>query len=98
MNWHKLINAAFVVLFAVIGVWGGFFFLELHRDLTLARAQEATNQAKLAAAQERLAKQQAYLEQLQADPGLVERVIRQKLRYARGEEFVFRFDDSESHP
>lgn len=98
MNWHKLINAAFVVLFAVIGVWGGFFFLELHRDLTLARAQEAANQAKLTAAQERLAKQQAYLEQLKSDPGLVERVIRQKLRYARGEEFVFRFEEPDSHP
>ena len=32
-------------------------------------------------------------EQYQRDPELVERVIRRKLGYVRGQEFVFRFDE-----
>ncbi|MDB6114884.1 MAG: hypothetical protein JWQ62_1829, partial [Lacunisphaera sp.] len=31
--------------------------------------------------------------QLRNDPALVERLIRQKLRYARAQEFVFRFEE-----
>lgn len=98
MNWHKVINGTFIALFLVVGIWAGLFFLQLHRDLTNARAQEAVVQARLDVAQTRLAKQQQYLEQLRHDPALVERVIRQKLGYVRSEEFVFRFDDSVRNP
>jgi len=98
LNWHKVITGIFIALFLGVGGWSGLFFLQLHRDLTATRAREAENQARLVAAQERLDRQQRYLEQLRHDPVLVERVIRQKLGYVKSEEFVFRFDDPARNP
>ena len=40
-----------------------------------------------------LAQQEKYLDRLRHDPALVEMLIRQKLGYAKGEEFVFRFEE-----
>jgi cell division protein FtsB len=95
VNWHKLILGIFVALFLGVTVWAGTFFLELHRDLTAVRAQEAANRLKLAELRAKLAAQEKYLDQLRHDPGMVERVIRQKLGYVRSEEFVFRFDETQ---
>ncbi|NBR59116.1 MAG: septum formation initiator family protein, partial [Opitutaceae bacterium] len=47
----------------------------------------------LAEANARLQEQEKYLDQLRHDPALVERMIRQKLGYARDHEFIFRFED-----
>lgn len=93
MNWNKAINGCYAVLFLVVTVWAGLFFLQMHRELTALRAQESENRRRLAAAEAKLAEQREYLERLQHDPELVERVIRRKLGYARPEEFVFRFEE-----
>ena len=69
------------------------FFVQMHRDITALRAQEAANQRRLAEAETKLAAQEKYLDQLRNDPALVERLIRQKLGYAKGDEFVFRFEE-----
>lgn len=94
MNFSKLIQVIFVVLFAAIGLWGIAFFFQMHRELQGLRAQEALNQRRLADAEARLADQEKYLDRLRHDPALVERIIRQRLGYARAEEFVFRFEDA----
>jgi cell division protein FtsB len=94
VNWPKIISGAFLAIFAAMVVWAGIFFLQMHRDLTALRAQEALGQRRLADAQARLAAQQRYLDRLQHDPALVESIIRQKLGYVRAEEFVFRFEDN----
>ena len=94
MNWPKIISGVFLAIFAAMVVWSGVFFLQMHRDLTALRAQEALGQRRLADAQTRLAAQQRYLDRLQHDPALVESIIRQKLGYVRTEEFVFRFEDT----
>lgn len=93
MNWHKLISGIFFALFGAVAVWSGIFFLQMHRDLTALRAQEAANQRKLAEARARLEAQEKYLDQLRHDPALVESVIRKKLGYVRAQEFVFRFEE-----
>lgn len=94
MNWHKVISGVFLALFGAVAVWSGIFFLQMHRDLTVLRAQEAANQRKLAAARAQLEAQEKYLDQLRHDPALVESVIRKKLGYVRAQEFVFRFEDN----
>jgi cell division protein DivIC len=94
MNWPKVISGLFALLFVGLAAWAGVFFLEMNRELTAARAQEAANRRKLADAQARLAAQQKYLDQLRHDPALVESIIRKKLGYVRASEFVFRFEDS----
>lgn len=93
MNWNKVIHGIYTALFLAVAVWSGLFFLQVHRELTALRAQEAENRRRLAAAEARLKEQQEYLARLQQDPALVERVIRRKLGYARPEEFVFRFEE-----
>ncbi|MFI5337055.1 MAG: septum formation initiator family protein [Opitutales bacterium] len=94
MNWHKVISGMFGALFLAVTVWAGLFFLQMHRDLEVLRAQEAANQLRLAETQARLEAQQKYLDELRHDPDVVETVIRRKLGYIRGSEFVFRFEDT----
>lgn len=93
MNFSKLILGIYVALFVGVSVWAGGFFVQMHRDYTALKAQETANQRRLADAQSRLESQLRYLDQLRHDPVLVERIIREKLGYAKEQEFVFRFDE-----
>jgi cell division protein FtsB len=94
VHWPKIISGVSLAVFAGMAIFAGVFFLQMHRDLTVLRAQEAAGQRRLAEAEAQLAAQQKYLDRLQHDPALVERIIRQKLGYVRSEEFVFRFEDT----
>ena len=93
VNYPKLILGFYGALFAGVALWSVAFFVQMERDLTTLRRQEAANQRRLDEAGARLQAQEKYLSQLQHDPALVERLIRQKLGYARNQEFVFRFED-----
>lgn len=94
VNWPKLTSGIFLALFLGITLWAGVFFLQMHQELTVQRAQENANRLRLESAQARLEEQRKYLDRLQHDPALVETVIRKKLGYAREDEFVFRFEDN----
>ncbi len=91
MNSSKLILALFAAAFVAVTLFAVSFFVQMHRDITALRVQEATNQRRLAEAEAKLAAQEKYLDQLRHDPALVERLIRQKLGYTKDTEFVFRF-------
>jgi cell division protein FtsB len=93
VNFGKLLLGFYAALFAGLALWAVAFFVQMERDLTTQQLQESVNQRRLADAEAKLETQQKYLEQLRHDPALVERLIRQRLGYARGEEFVFRFED-----
>jgi cell division protein FtsB len=98
INWPKFTNGIFAALFAGISFWAAMFFLEMHQELTQHRAQEELHRSQLVALQAKLDEQRKYLDRLQHDPALVETVIRQKLGYVRGDEFVFRFEDQRPQP
>jgi len=89
---RKLILGLYALLFVGVTLWAVGFFVEMERELTTLRHQERASQQRLAEAQARLQAQEKYLDQLRHDPALVERLIRQKLGYVRGQEFVFRFE------
>ncbi len=93
MNFSKAIQVVFAVVFAAIAVWATAFFVQMHRELKTLHAQEEANQRRLAEAEARLQQQTKYLDRLKHDPALVEVLIRQKLGYAKGDEFVFRFEE-----
>ena len=93
MNYSKLVQGLFGALFTAITLWAVSFFVQMHRDLKALQAQQAANLRQLATAEARLQAQEKYLDRLRHDPVLVEQLIRQKLGYARGEEFVFRFEE-----
>ncbi len=93
MNLRNLIIGFYTVLFVGVTLWAVVFFLQIQRELSGMRAQEAANQRRLTEAEAKLKAQQEYLDKLRNDPALVERIIRQKLGYARAQEFIFRFED-----
>lgn len=93
VNFSKIIQVLFVVVFVGITLWATAFFVEMHRELKTMRTEEAANHRRLQEAEARLAQQEKYLDRLRHDPALVEVLIRQKLGYAKGEEFVFRFEE-----
>jgi cell division protein DivIC len=93
VNSSRLIQVIFAVVFVAVTLWAAAFFVQMHRELKVLRAQEAANQRRLAQAEERLRQQERYLDRLRHDPALVELLIRQKLGYAKGDEFVFRFEE-----
>jgi len=92
LNSSRLILGFFGAAFVAVTLFAVSFFVQMHRDITALQAQEATNQRRLAEAQAKLAEQEKYLDQLRHDPALVERLIRQKLGYAKETEYVFRFE------
>ena len=93
MNFRQLILGLYAVLFVAVALWAVGFFVQMQRDLTALHLQENINQRRLAEATARLEVQQKYLDRLRHDPALVEHLIRQKLGYARTQEFVFRFEE-----
>jgi cell division protein FtsB len=93
VNINKLIAVVFTLAFAGVTFWAVTFFVQMQREITVLRAQEAYNRERLAETEAKLVEQQKYLEKLRTDPVLVEKLIREKLRYSRSDEFVFRFED-----
>jgi cell division protein DivIC len=93
VNFRKMILGFYAALFVAVALWAGVFFLQMQRDLTTLKVQEAANQRRLAEAEARFEVQEKYLDQLRHDPALIERIIRQKLGYAKAQEFVFRFEE-----
>ncbi len=82
-----------MALFTALLLWGVTFFVQMHRELKTLQAQEEANRKHLAEAEAKLQQQEKYLDRLRHDPALVEQLIRQKLGYVRGDEFVFRFEE-----
>ncbi len=93
MKFRKLILGFYAALFVGVTLWAGVFFLQMQRDLAASKAQEAANERRLAEAEARFQAQEKYLDQLRHDPALIERIIRQKLGFAKGQEIVFRFEE-----
>ena len=93
VNYGKLLLGFYAALFVGVALCAAVFFVQMERDLTTLRLQEEAGQRRLDAAVARLQEQEKYLDRLQHDPALVERIIRQKLGYAKSSEFVFRFEE-----
>lgn len=93
VNPRSLIVTLYVVLF--LGLGGGA--LALLRDAVgeynQLKVAEAASQRRLADVQARLVEQERVLVRLRTDPAFVEKVIRQRLGYAKPGEFVFRFEN-----
>ena len=82
----------YVVLLTVFGFGTGALFLDARAEYNALKQKQAASQRALAAAKNRLAEQERFLERLRSDPVLVEKVIRQRLGYGRPGEVIFRFD------
>lgn len=90
---QRLIVLFYLILFLGVSVFSGVFFVQTREEYRQLKEQEAVSQRRLAAAQAKLQQQQVILERLRTDPAYVEMIIRQKLGYAKPDEFVFRFEN-----
>ncbi len=78
------------VLLALVVFFGGLL-LQTYRKYENFRARELRIEQKLAQARKEFALKEAYLVRLLEDQEFLERVVRERLGYARPDELLFRF-------
>jgi cell division protein DivIC len=93
VNYRHLILGLYLLLFAGLGIAGGYLFLDARHEYSRLMQVEDSNRQRLAEAQERLKNQERVLDRLRNDPAYVDSVIRKKLGYAKPDEFIYRFED-----
>jgi cell division protein FtsB len=93
VNPRRLIITLYVVVLGALSVAAGAVFLDARAQYRQLRQAELANRAKLAEARDRLREQERILERLKTDPEFVETAIRQRLKYAKPGEVIFRFPD-----
>ena len=90
---RQIIIVFYLMLFLSVGAGSAAFFWKTRQEYNQLRQVELAAQRRLAEAEERLREQDQVLKRLRTDPAYVEMKIRQRLGYARPEEFIFRFED-----
>ena len=93
VNPRRLIFLVYAVLLAAFSVGAGAVWLDARAQYRQLKQLETVNRQKLAEAQARLLEQERILERLKSDPEYVEMAIRQRLKYARPGEQIFRFPE-----
>jgi cell division protein FtsB len=92
----RRIFIALCLLFLAGGTAGaGVYFWQARQEYLHFAAEERSARARLAEVEARLAQEQAELERLRSDPAYVELKIRQRLGYAKPDELIFKFENSE---
>jgi cell division protein FtsB len=92
MRSTRLLNAVFLLAFLVIASFAGSYALERYRKLEVMRSSEAKAATQLLQMQIAASSKRVALARLNHDPEYVERLIRQKLNYAKAGETVFKFE------
>jgi cell division protein FtsB len=90
---RQIIVTIYLLLFLSVGAGSAMFFWQTRQEYNQLRQVELATQRRLTEAEERLREQQNVLQRLRTDPAYVEMKIRQRLGYARPEEFIFRFEE-----
>lgn len=93
VNARHVIFTVYAVILAGLGVAAGAVYLDARAQYNRLKQIQVANQRRLADAQAELREQERTLERLKADPRLVERAIRQQLKYGKPGEVTFRFDN-----
>ncbi len=82
----------FAVLMVLIFFFGGLI-VQTYREYKHFKARETRIETKLTQARKEFEQKEAYLAQMLEDPEFLERVVRERLGYARPDELLFRFND-----
>ena len=91
MNLRRIILIVYVIVLPAFSVAAGAVLLDARAQYRQLRETEQVNRERLAQAQAQLREQQVMLQRLKTDPEFVERAIRQRLRYAKPGESIYRF-------
>ena len=95
MRSTRLLNFVSLSVLLILVIMGGTFALGRYEKLQAIRGAESRAVARLADMNEQTRSKRDSLARLNHDPEYVERVIRQKLNYAKAEETVFKFESAE---
>lgn len=93
MNLRRFVISLYFALFLGVAVMSGVFFWQAQQEYVKLHDLELANRKKLQDAQLRLREQEKILDRLRTDPAYVEKVIRQRLGYAKPEEYIFRIKE-----
>lgn len=93
MNVRKTIFGLYILLFIAIIVTSGVFFWQTRAEYRRLREVEMQSQKRLAELEARLQEQKKILDRLRNDPAFLEKVIRKQLKYAKPDEYIFRFEN-----
>jgi len=88
----RILNAVCLIALLVIASFAGSYALERYRKLEVMKNSEAKAAARLMELQVATSSKRESLARLNHDPEYVERIIRQKLNYAKSGETVFKFE------
>ena len=95
-NPHRKERALVLMLMGMLCVLVLFFgglVLKTHREYQNFEARENRIEAKFIQARKEFAQKEAYMTRLIDDPEFLERVVRERLGYARPDELLFRFSE-----
>ncbi len=92
MSSVRIVNILFVFLFAAVAVFAGVFLYRDYQHLDYARKEKILLEQRLSGMQAEAAARSNRVAQLQGNPEYVEKVIREKLNFAKPDEVVFRFE------
>jgi cell division protein DivIC len=92
MTIRRSVVAFYALLFVALTLFAGLFFVRTYAEMRALREREDDNRRQLADLKKTLADQKVTVDRLRNDPTYVERVIRERLGYARPDETVIRFE------
>ena len=80
-------------MLSILIVFFGSLVMKTHREYKNFKVRENRVETKLIQARKEFTQKEAYLTRLIKDPEFLERVVRERLGYARPDELIFRFAD-----
>ncbi|MFL3657276.1 MAG: septum formation initiator family protein [Opitutales bacterium] len=92
MRTAQLLNILFISGLLAVGCFAGSDAFKRYEKLQAARGTEAEAQRNLELLDVKTESRKIALERLKHDPEYVEKIIRQKLNYAKEDEVVFKFE------
>lgn len=92
MSSARVVNFLFAFLFAAVAVFAGVFLYRDYQHLDYSRKEKALLEQRLAGLQAEANTRSERIAKLNGDPEYIEKVIREKLNYAKPDEVVFRFE------
>ena len=92
MRTTRLLNLTFLIAFLLAGGFAGSYAYKRYQTLEATRDGESEALSHLAELEAKTESKRRSLQLMKQDHEYVERMIRQKLNYAKPEEIVFKFE------
>jgi len=92
---ERVILLMLLGMLIVLVIFFSSLILQTYREYKNFRVREIRIEKKLTQARKEFEQKEAYLARLLEDPEFLERVVRERLGYARPDELLFRFSDED---